>query len=158
MIHNCWTDPKNANKHPSDYKVPEINAAAATNKRSTELQLANNTWKSMQKLLQKTAMTKTILSFIAKKAQDKKQIGTGNCKGNFVAIHSPQDKRIGNPGRPQSLTTQHSTGHGTGLVNLRDAHDSTTRVGKGQIVKVKAIGKLLFVQSWSGQNEDQNNV
>lgn len=42
---------------------------------------------------------------------------------------------------------QHSTGHGTGLIKLRNTKDSATRVGNGQIVKAKAIGKLPFVTS-----------
>ena len=41
--------------------------------------------------------------------------------------------------------TQHSTGHGAGQTNLKNAHYSATRVGNGQIVKAKAIGKMPFV-------------
>lgn len=41
--------------------------------------------------------------------------------------------------------TQHSTGHESGLTNLQNAQDSATRVGNGQIIKAKAIGKLPFV-------------
>ena len=52
MAHNCWTDPKNADKWPNSYKVPEI-AAASAGKSSKELQLASVMWGTYAKAFAK---------------------------------------------------------------------------------------------------------
>ena len=52
---------------------------------------------------------------------------------------------------------QHSTAHGVGLGNLQNAHVSATRMGNGQIVKVKAIGKMPFITA-NGTKETMGEV
>ena len=191
MARNCWTDPKNADKCPNGYKVPEI-AAASTGKSSKELQLSNIAYEPTTKDKSSVVCSKTC-SIIRKrhvahecwksKAEPNDELQLANVtwgkyaeafaeddyesEDDFAVIHEEtcEPKELQTETMLRSLppkakglevledpeifiidtgATQHSTGHGAGLTNPF-AHNSATRVGNGQIVKAKAVGKMPFV-------------
>ena len=137
MARNCWTDPKNADKRPSRYKVPEI-SAARTSEKSKELQLANVAWGDYAE-----AFESDDNEVVNKKLKDLKtetMLRSLPPKGKGLEMLEDPEIFIINTG-----ATQHSTGHGAGLTDLKDAGDSATHVGNGQVIKTKAIGRMPFV-------------
>ena len=159
MAKDCWHDPKNASKRPPWFKAKEVAAAA----KSEELQLVTFSWSDYAEAFAEEDEEDETIEAEVLNLQHKKSyveaVKTEKCERKMtekVSSTSETLLRIARTGTSLSLledpdvfvldtgATCHSTGHENGMINLKSANGSKTRVGNGESVATKAVGDLPF--------------
>ena len=174
---DCWLNPQNKDKRPKWWdenkhgrKATEVTAGSADNtkKKSNELQLVNMSWGEYEEAFASDDENESILAeddtkwmedeIVAIQAARKTETRTETMlraaveTGSGIKLLEDPEIFVCDTG-----ATTHSTGHGFGLIDLKDGGGRTTKVGNGASVTTKAVGVLPF-KTKEGTTGNMNGI
>ena len=152
---DCWADPKNAGKRPQWFKGNEIAGAAQTGgRKSDELQLVNMSWGDYADQFEEKddfdyeRATEELKNEKLEDEEHMLRMAVANKSVTFTTKRVNEDVSLLED--PDIFVidtgaTTHSTGNGCGMTELKGAEGRMTKVGNGERISTKAIGKLPVV-------------
>ena len=158
MARDCWNDPKNADKRPAWFKPSEVAAVCTkADKPSDELQLVNMNWGKYAEAFAEddddVDYEEELIIMNESKTnndviQEQEDI-MGTESALRTVVQDGGEKMMSLLEDPEifvidSGATTHSTGNSIGMINMKNANGSKTRVGNGAKIATKAIGSLPF--------------
>ena len=171
MVRDCWNDPKNADKRPAWFKPSEVAAVCTkADKPSDELQLVNMNWGKYAEAFAEDDDDVDYKEELIIMNESKTNNDVIQEQEDIMGTESALRTVVQDGGEKMMLlledpeifvidsgATTHSTGNSIGMINMKNANGSKTRVGNGAKIATKAIGSLPF-QDESGTKGGMGGV